>query len=95
VCGRDNTPKRPLVHFGAFNISLALRNMLAAGTLRELKNHAANLILCHFEWLACRYRPDGAAESRAGAVLASPDASRSIEPRCQPDRNLNICTTGW
>ena len=43
--GRKNIFKRQLVHVGAFNISLVLRKMLGAGTPRELKNRALNLIL--------------------------------------------------
>jgi transposase len=34
--GRDNILKRQLVHVGAFNLSLILRQLLGAGTLREL-----------------------------------------------------------
>jgi transposase len=43
--GRQNILKRQLIHVGAFNISLVLRTMLGAGTPRELKNRALNLIL--------------------------------------------------
>jgi transposase len=43
--GRKNILKRQLIHVGAFNISLVLRKMLGAGTPRELKNRALNLVL--------------------------------------------------
>jgi len=43
--GTKNILKRQLIHVGAFNISLVLRKMLGAGTPRELKNRALNLIL--------------------------------------------------
>ena len=41
--GRKNILKRLLIHVGAFNIGLAMRKMLGAGTPRELKNHALDL----------------------------------------------------
>ena len=43
--GTKNILKRQLIHVGAFNISLVLRKMLGAGTPRELKNRALNLVL--------------------------------------------------
>ena len=68
--GRDNILKRLLIHVGAFNLGLVLRKMLGAGTPRELRNRAARLILRLFEWLTCRHRRDGAAESRTDPILA-------------------------
>jgi transposase len=49
--GTKNILKRQLIHVGAFNISLVLRKMLGAGTPRELKNRALNLILRVFAYL--------------------------------------------
>ena len=43
--GRDNILKRQLVHVGAFNLSLILRQLLGAGTPRELRNRFARLVL--------------------------------------------------
>src|SRR5277367_3033709 len=43
--GRDNILKRQLVHVGAFNLSLILRQLLGAGTPRELSNRSAQLVL--------------------------------------------------
>ena len=43
--GWDNILKRLLVHVGAFNLGLVLRNMLGAGTPRGLKDRAAGLVL--------------------------------------------------
>jgi len=40
-----------LIHVGAFNVSLVLRKMLGAGTPRELKNRALNLVLRLFAYL--------------------------------------------
>ena len=47
--GRENIWKRQLIHVGAFNLSLILRQMLGAGTPRELHNRWGRLlfaILC-------------------------------------------------
>jgi transposase len=43
--GRENILKRQLIHVGAFNLSLILRKILGADTLRELKDKAAWLVL--------------------------------------------------
>jgi hypothetical protein len=43
--GRDNILKRQLVHVGAFNLSLILRQLLGAGTPRELRNRSGMLVL--------------------------------------------------
>jgi transposase len=42
--GRQNILKRQLVHVGAFNLSLILRKLLGAGTPRELKNRAGQVL---------------------------------------------------
>jgi transposase len=41
--GRQNILKRQLIHVGAFNLSLILRQLLGAGTPRELKNRAGQV----------------------------------------------------
>ena len=43
--GRNNILKRQLVHVGAFNLSLILRQLLGAGTPRELRNRFGTRIL--------------------------------------------------
>src|SRR5439155_764494 len=43
--GRDNILKRQLVHVGAFNLSLILRQLLGAGTPRELRNRFARFVV--------------------------------------------------
>ncbi len=49
--GTKNILKRQLIHVGAFNISLVLREMLGAGTPRELKNRGLSLILRLFAYI--------------------------------------------
>jgi transposase len=48
LCGRDNILKRQLVHVGTFNLSLILRELLGAGTPRELSNRSGQLVLSLF-----------------------------------------------
>jgi hypothetical protein len=48
--GTKNILRRQLIHVGAFNISLVLREMLGAGTPRELKNRVTDLILRLFAY---------------------------------------------
>jgi len=43
--GRGNILKRQLVHVGAFNLSLILRQLLGAGTPRELRNRSGQIVL--------------------------------------------------
>src|SRR6266545_432333 len=43
--GQDNILKRQLVHVGAFNLSLILRQLLGAGTPRELRNRFASFVV--------------------------------------------------
>jgi hypothetical protein len=43
--GRDNVLERQLVHVGAFNLSLILRQLVGAGTPRELRNRSGQLVL--------------------------------------------------
>lgn len=68
--GHENILKRLLIHIGAFNICLILRTMLGAGKPRELKTQAATRVVRLLEWLACRYRPDGAAKSRTASIFS-------------------------
>jgi len=46
--GRDNILKRQLLHVGAFNLSLILRQLVGAGTPRELSNRSSHLVLSLF-----------------------------------------------
>src|SRR5438445_710696 len=43
--GRENILKRQLVHVGAFNLSLILRQLLGAGTPRGLRNRFGRLVV--------------------------------------------------
>jgi hypothetical protein len=51
--GHQNILKRQLIHVGAFNLSLILRQLPDAGTPREWKNRGRMLIWRFFVWLTC------------------------------------------
>src|SRR5229473_1411892 len=51
--GRENILKRQLVHVGAFNLSLILRQLLGAGTPRELRNRAGQVFSRLLRFLLC------------------------------------------
>ena len=68
--GTKNILKRQLIHIGAFNISLVLRKVLGAGTPRELKNRALNLILRVFGRLIGLYRPERPIPDSTGGAFA-------------------------
>ena len=50
----QNILKRQLIHIGAFNLSLILRQMLGAGTPREWKNRGGGGILLLFAYILVR-----------------------------------------
>jgi transposase len=52
--GHKNILKRQLIHVGAFNLSLILRQLLGAGTPRELKNLAGQVFSRLLRFLLCR-----------------------------------------
>src|SRR5271169_531892 len=66
--GRDNILKRQLVHVGAFNLSLILRQLLGAGTPRELKNRSAQLVL---SLLLLLWHGNGQLRCRSSRISAS------------------------
>src|SRR5215831_259662 len=51
--GRQNILKRQLIHVGAFNLSLLLRQLLGAGTPRELKNRAGQVVARLLRFVLC------------------------------------------
>ena len=69
----DNILKRQLIHVGAFNLSLILRQLLGAGTPRELRNRRAGGILLFLGVL----RALGCLGERDGQ-----SGSDSTRPRC-------------
>ena len=66
--GRDNILKRQLVHVGAFNLSLILRQLLGAGTPRELRNRSGELVL---HALLLRWYGNGPQRGRSRGISVS------------------------
>ena len=91
--GRENILKRQLAHVSAFNLSLIMRKLMGAGTPRELKNRAVQLVLRLFLLLTWRNRPTGTFEPRTPSALGSVGICRSIKPRCRTFWNSATCTT--
>ena len=79
---------------GAFNLSLVMRQLLGAGTPRELKNSATRLVLHIFRLLTCRNRPKSAIAARTTSVRNTTAADRSIRQCCRIFWKLATSTTG-
>jgi transposase len=92
--GRDNILKRLLIHVGAFNISLILRQMLGAGTPRELKNRAMALVLRLLEWITCKYQPGCTVKFHTAPILALTGTYPSGKPQYRLVWNSATSTTG-
>jgi transposase len=92
--GHPNILKRQLIHLGAFNLSLILRQLLGAGTPRELRNRIRRLFL--LLWALCTRRlgpnaPSGATSPPSFAPGLPETLSQ--RPRCRP-RNSGGSATG-
>src|ERR1017187_91902 len=92
--GRENILKRQLVHVGAFNLSLILRQLLGAGTPREWKNRFGRLVLTLYLLFPFRTNQKQFCRSRISASVAKCFArsrSRLRRPTC---RKSATCTPG-
>ena len=92
--GHQNILKRQLIHVGAFNLSLILRQLLGAGTPREWRNRFAKLVL--FLYLLFTRRQDSNRLCRS--QIPTSRAKSLAGPRsgtCRwPCRKSVTCTTG-
>ncbi len=92
--GHPNILERQLIHLGAFNLSLILRQLLGAGTPRELRNRIRRLFL--LLW-ALRMGPVGPHTPSAASLPASTHPllpeTLSQRQRCRP-RNSGGSATG-
>ena len=92
--GRENILKRQLVHVGAFNLSLILRQLLGAGTPREWRNRGGMLLLLVYFLLMRRETRNGLYGSR----ISTPPAKSFARPTgrtCRwPCRKSATYTTG-
>ena len=92
--GQENILKRQLVHVGAFNLSLILRQLLGAGTPREWKNRFGRLVLTLYLLFTCRINQKRLCRSRISASVAKyfvRSRTRLRRPTC---RKSATCTPG-
>jgi transposase len=68
--GHENILKRQLIHVGAFNLSLILRQLLGAGTPRELRNRLGSVVLLVYLLLTCRINQNRLCRSRTSGSAA-------------------------
>ena len=92
--GRENILKRQLTHVSAFNLSLAMRKLLGAGTPRELKNRAAQFVLRLLRLLNVRNRQNIEEQRPAAQSPVPTDRNRSTRSTCPPLSNFATSTTG-
>jgi len=92
--GQENILKRQLVHVGAFNLSLILRQLLGAGTPRELRSRFLNLIGCVLGLLWHGNGRPRLGRSRIPTRPASSIARSRTRLRRPSCRKSDPCTTG-
>lgn len=90
---QGNILKRQLIHLGAFNLSLVMRQMLGVGTPRELESRVIQLVLLIFRLITCPNRLNNAVALSTPPVLDSTGTYRSIKPRCRAFWKSTTCTT--
>ena len=77
--GHQNILKRQLIHVGAFNLSLILRQLLGAGTPREWRNRGGMLLLLVYFLLTRREGRNRLCRSRISMFGAKSLASHETE----------------
>jgi hypothetical protein len=91
--GRENILKRQLVHVGAFNLSLILRQLLGAGTPRELKNRAGQAFWRFLRFLLCLMTTVSPAR-RLAAAVGQPLVSFSVAACLVTAREISVFCHG-
>jgi transposase len=84
--GRENISKRQLIHVGAFNLGLVLRNNIGAGTPRELRNQRRQITFVICSPQTARERPSlthNSSWSSSRSRKYRPQAFR--RPNCGPN----------
>src|SRR5438876_10813544 len=92
--GHENILKRQLVHVGAFNLSLILRQLLGAGTPRELRNRLGRLVLLVYLLFMCRINQNRLCRSRISASVAKHFVRSGTRLRRPTSRKSATCTPG-
>jgi transposase len=91
--GHENILKRQLIHVGAFNLSLILRQLLGAGTPRELRNRFDRLVLLVYLLFTCRINQNRLCRSRISASVAKCFVRSRTRLRRPPCRKSATSTT--
>src|SRR5271157_795904 len=91
--GHENILKRQLVHVGAFNLSLILRQLLGAGTPREWRNRGGKLLLLVYFRFTRREARNWLYRSRDPRSRARSSAGLRSRTRRWPCRKLATYTT--
>src|ERR1035437_2305702 len=92
--GHQNILKRQLVHVGAFNLSLILRQLLGAGTPREWRNRFAKLVLLLYFLFTRRKDSNRLCRSQIPMFRAKSFARPRTRTRRCPCRKSPTYTTG-
>jgi hypothetical protein len=92
--GHRNILKRQLIHVGGFNLSLIMRKMLEAGTLRELRNRCGAITL-RVLWRLLRRKRQNRLHRGCISAQATKYFTRSRTAiRYLSHRRSATCTTG-
>ncbi len=92
--GHQNILKRQLVHVGAFNWSLILRQLFGAGTPREWRNRGGMVPVFVYLWSMPRERRDQIDAGEISICRAKHVARSRSRTRHWPCRKLVTCTPG-
>ena len=92
--GHQNILKRQLVHVGAFNLSLILRQMLGAGTPREWRNRGGVPLLLVVSLFRRRKDSPRLCRSQIPVFRAKSLAGQCRRKRRWPCQKSAICTAG-
>jgi len=93
--GHENILKRQLVHVGAFNLSLILRQLLGAGTPREWRNRCGMLLLLVYFVRTRQEAQNQRYGSRISMSRAKYFKRQRTRTRCWACRKSATCTTGY
>jgi transposase len=92
--GHKNILKRQLIHVGAFNLSLILRQLMGAGTPREWRNRGGLFLLVLYWMLPRRQGRDWLNPSHLSSRRAKSVPTRPIRTHRWPCRKSATYTTG-
>ena len=92
--GHKNILKRQLIHVGAFNLSLILRQLMGAGTPREWRNRSGLLLMLLYVLRTRREGRNRLSPTRRSSYRAQDLAARRSRRRRWPCRKSTTYATG-